>query len=93
MRICLSIETLQDAYDLCLLIKSHSGMVLAEEDSPSDKEWYDKAKRFMDAFDKACKNKPDRKKYRNDWIAKLENSLSKMNDEMNDLNGAVGEKN
>lgn len=92
MRISLSIETLQAAYDICLLVKSHSGNVLAQEDSASDKEWYDKAKKFMDAFDKACKNNPDRKKYRGDWIKDLEKSLDNFSKAIDDLDGAVGGK-
>lgn len=90
MRISLSIETLQDAYDICLLVKENSANVIAGaeeyENIKSDKEWYEKSKRFMDAFDKACERKPDRKQYRSDWIKRLESSLSGLNDALDKLN-------
>jgi|688.fasta_scaffold300988_1 hypothetical protein len=89
MRISLSIETLQDAYDICLLVQDHCANVIAGsekyENTKSDKEWHDKAKRFMTAFDRATKANPDRTKYRKDWIKNLENSLEKFNSAVGDL--------
>lgn len=90
MRISLSIETLQDAYDICILVKDHSANVIAgaeeNEDIKSDKEWHEKATRFMNAFDKAIKSKPERIKYRNDWINQIEHSLKKFNTELEKIN-------
>lgn len=46
----------------------------------------------MKAFDKACNSKPDRKKYRGDWVKNLESSLEKFNKSVSGLDTIVVEK-
>lgn len=83
MRISLSIENLQDAYDVCLIMKDWCGNVIASGDfAESDKENHAKSKRFMEAFNRALKDNPDRKKAAKDWKRSLAKSMSKLNDSL-----------
>lgn len=44
---------LKAAYDMCILVKSHSDNVIASgEDSPTDREWSRKATKFVEAYER-----------------------------------------
>lgn len=87
MTIALSIETLQNAYDICLLVKDLTGNVIASGDfEQSDIENYEKSKQFMAAYDRAFRNKPDRKKVRGDWINRLKKAFENLQSGIEELN-------
>lgn len=87
MNIVLSIETLQNAYDICLQVKDLTGNVIASGDfNQSDIENYEKSKQFMAAYERAFRNKPDRKKMRGEWINRLEKAFESLQSGINELN-------